>query len=52
VTDTDRKAIMDRLQASIAETRSMTREQARARLVAEGYLTSAGELHANYGGKE
>lgn len=46
----DRIAMMEKLEASIQQTKAMTPEQLRDRLSRDGYLTDAGALKPEFGG--
>lgn len=51
MTDTERKAILAQLEKAHAKTKVMSAEQARKRLVDEGFYNENGRLSVHYGGK-
>lgn len=52
MTEDERRRLMDRLQASIEETKSLTPAQALERLWKEGFCDENGQLTPAYGGPE
>lgn len=51
MTDAERKAILARLAKANKDAQSLSREEARQRLIKEGLYTEDGRLSARYGGK-
>ena len=51
MTDDERKAILATLEKVREKTKNMSPEQARRRLVDEGFYDEAGRLTVRYGGK-
>jgi hypothetical protein len=51
MTDAERKALLEKMQASVKEAKKMTPEQARRRLASEGFCDESGRLSRQYGGK-
>jgi hypothetical protein len=51
MSDDERQAILRRMRDAIAEAETLTSEQARQRLAAEGFCDDHGRLSPAYGGK-
>ncbi len=51
MSDEERRAILERMQTSIAEAATLTQDEARRRLAAEGFCDERGRLSPAYGGK-
>jgi hypothetical protein len=51
MTDTERKALLEKLEASTKAARSMPSEEARRRLIDEGFCDKSGRLSTRYGGR-
>jgi hypothetical protein len=51
MTESERKLALERIARAREATRTMSREQARRRLVEEGFYNENGRLSVNYGGK-
>ena len=49
--DAERKIILARMKKAQAQTKIMSRDEARKRLVDEGFYDEHGRLSAHYGGK-
>lgn len=51
MSDEERRALLEKVNASIEEVKSLTQEEARQRLAAEGFCDDHGELSPEYGGE-
>jgi hypothetical protein len=51
MSEDERRALLEKMQQTIAEAKTLTKEQARERLAAEGFTDQAGKLSPDYGGK-
>jgi hypothetical protein len=52
MSEEERRAILERLEASIIEAQTLTQDEARRRLAAEGFCDEKGRLRPAYGGSE
>ncbi|MGH7022102.1 MAG: hypothetical protein ACREEB_00775 [Caulobacteraceae bacterium] len=51
MTDNERKQLLAKIEKETKQAKSLTREEARRRLIDGGFLTEDGQLSARYGGK-
>ncbi len=51
MSDDERRAILERMTTSIVEAATLTQDEARKRLAAEGFCDEKGRLSPAYGGK-
>jgi hypothetical protein len=51
MSDEERREILERIKSSIAEAATLSKDEARRRLAAEGFCDERGRLSPAYGGK-
>jgi hypothetical protein len=51
MSEEERRAILEKLQQTTAEAKKLTQEEARQKLVAEGFTDQSGKLSTDYGGQ-
>ncbi len=51
MTDAERKALLGKIAASTKAAKSMSQEEARQRLIKEGFVDKRGRLSPQYGGR-